>query len=112
MRAVRTSGSPRAVSLIVFAMIHSTAGASPFGIPLSSFRPGANVHRVPPVAKGRLAATGYPPYLEAMNLELSDEETAALTQELHNIVKNARYPFPPPIPTLSPILTKLTPPPH
>jgi hypothetical protein len=27
-----------------------------------------------------------------MNLDLSDEETAALTQELHDIVENDRYP--------------------
>src|SRR4051812_36457882 len=36
-----------------------------------------------------------------MNLELSDEETAALTQELHNIVENDRYPFSPRIRTPS-----------
>jgi hypothetical protein len=35
MRAARASGSPRAVSSIVFAMIRSTAGASTFDIPLS-----------------------------------------------------------------------------
>jgi hypothetical protein len=28
-----------------------------------------------------------------MNLELSDEEAAALAQELHEIVENDRYPF-------------------
>jgi hypothetical protein len=30
-----------------------------------------------------------------MHLDLSDEETAALTQELHDIVESDRYPFSP-----------------
>jgi len=42
-----------------------------------------------------------------MNLELTDEETAALTQELHDIVENDRYPFSPRIITLRGILAKL-----
>jgi hypothetical protein len=42
-------------------------------------------------------------------LDLSDEETAALTQELHNIVENDRYPFSPRIRTLRGILAKLRP---
>jgi hypothetical protein len=33
------------------------------------------------------------PYIGAMHLDLTDEEAAALTQELHEIVENARYPF-------------------
>jgi len=44
-----------------------------------------------------------------MHLDLSDEETAALTQELHNIVENDRYPFSPRIRTLREILQKLRP---
>jgi hypothetical protein len=44
-----------------------------------------------------------------MNLGLTDEETAALTQELHEIVENDRYPFSPRIRTLSGILAKLRP---
>ena len=44
-----------------------------------------------------------------MNLELSDEETAALIQELHDIVENDRYPFSPRIRTLRGILAKLRP---
>ena len=44
-----------------------------------------------------------------MNLELPDEETASLTQELHDIVENDRYPFSPRITTLKAILTKLRP---
>ena len=35
-----------------------------------------------------------------MNVELSDGETAALTQELHDTVENDRYPFSPRIRTL------------
>jgi len=44
-----------------------------------------------------------------MNLELSDEEAAALTQELHDIVENDRYPFSPRIRALRAILVKLRP---
>jgi hypothetical protein len=44
-----------------------------------------------------------------MNLELSDEEAAALTQELHDIVENDRYPFSPRIRTLRAILAELRP---
>jgi hypothetical protein len=32
-------------------------------------------------------------HIGAMHLDLSDEEAAALTQELHDIVENDRYPF-------------------
>jgi hypothetical protein len=53
---------------------------------------------------------GHPrPHIGAMNLELSDEEAAALTQELHEIVENDRYPFSPRIRTLRAILAKLRP---
>jgi hypothetical protein len=44
-----------------------------------------------------------------MNLDLTDEETAALTQELHEIVENARYPFSPRVRTLRGILAKIRP---
>jgi hypothetical protein len=44
-----------------------------------------------------------------MHLDLSDEETAALAQELHNIVENDRYPFSPRIRTLKAIRSKLRP---
>jgi hypothetical protein len=44
-----------------------------------------------------------------MHLDLSDEETAALAQELHDIVENDRYPFSPRIRTLRGILAKLRP---
>jgi hypothetical protein len=44
-----------------------------------------------------------------MTLDLSDEETAALTQELHQIVENDCYPFSPRIRTLSGILGKIRP---
>jgi hypothetical protein len=44
-----------------------------------------------------------------MNLDLTAEETAALTQELHEIVENARCPSSPRIRTLRGILAKLRP---
>jgi hypothetical protein len=44
-----------------------------------------------------------------MHLDLSGEETAALTQELHESVENDRYPFSPRIRTLRAILAKLRP---
>jgi hypothetical protein len=43
------------------------------------------------------------------HLDLTDDEAAALTQELHNIVENDRYPFSPRIRTLRGILAKLRP---
>jgi hypothetical protein len=44
-----------------------------------------------------------------MRLDLTDEETAALTQELQDIVENERYPFSSRIRTLRDILAKLRP---
>jgi hypothetical protein len=44
-----------------------------------------------------------------MHLDLTDDEAAALTQELHDIVENDRYPFSPRIRTLRVILAKLGP---
>jgi hypothetical protein len=44
-----------------------------------------------------------------MHLDLSDEETAALTKELHDIVENDRYPFSPRIQILKGILAELRP---
>jgi hypothetical protein len=44
-----------------------------------------------------------------MYLDLTDEEAAALTQELHDIVENDRYPFSHRIRTLRGILAKLRP---
>jgi hypothetical protein len=59
---------------------------------------------------GARLRNGHPrPYIGVMNLELSDEETATLTQELHDIVENDRYPFSPRIRTLRGILAKLRP---
>ena len=43
------------------------------------------------------------------HLDLSDDEAAALTQELHDIVENDRYPFSPRIRTLRAILNKIRP---
>jgi hypothetical protein len=44
-----------------------------------------------------------------MNLDLSDEESAALIRELADITGNDRYPFSPRIRTLTAILAKLRP---
>jgi hypothetical protein len=44
-----------------------------------------------------------------MHLDLTDEETAALAQELHAIVENDRYPLSPRIRTLRGIFAKLRP---
>jgi hypothetical protein len=44
-----------------------------------------------------------------MHLDLTDDEAAALTQELHDIVENDRFPFSPRIRTLRDILAKLRP---
>jgi len=44
-----------------------------------------------------------------MQLELSDEETAALTRELHDIVERDRYPLSLRVQTLRAILGKLRP---
>jgi hypothetical protein len=44
-----------------------------------------------------------------MHLDLTDEEAATLTQELHYIVENDRYPFSPRIRTLRAMLAKLRP---
>jgi hypothetical protein len=43
------------------------------------------------------------------HVDLTDDEAAALTQELHDIVENDRYPFSPRIRTLRGILAKLRP---
>jgi hypothetical protein len=47
------------------------------------------------------------PHIGVMHLDLSDEEEAALTQELHYIVESDRYPLSPRIRTLRAILAKL-----
>jgi hypothetical protein len=44
-----------------------------------------------------------------MHLDLTDDEAAALTQELHDIVESDRYPFSLRIRTLRAILAKLRP---
>jgi hypothetical protein len=44
-----------------------------------------------------------------MHLDLTDEETAALIQEFHDIVVSDHYPFSPRIRTLRAILAKLRP---
>jgi hypothetical protein len=56
-----------------------------------------------------LATGNLDPIIGVMHLDLTDEEAAALTQELHDIVENDRYPFSPRIRTLRAILAKLRP---
>jgi hypothetical protein len=49
-------------------------------------------------------------HIEArQHLDLTDDEATALTQELHDIDENDRYPFSPRIRTLRGILAKLRP---
>jgi len=49
------------------------------------------------------------PYIGAMHLDLTDDEAAALTHELHEIVEDDRYPFSPRIRKLKGFLAKLRP---
>jgi hypothetical protein len=44
-----------------------------------------------------------------MNLDLTDDEAAALTKELYDIVQNDRYPLSPRILTLKAMFAKLRP---
>jgi hypothetical protein len=48
-------------------------------------------------------------HIGSMNLELSDEQAAALEKELRNIVENDRYPFSPRIRNLREILQMIRP---
>jgi hypothetical protein len=48
-------------------------------------------------------------HIPRMNLELSDEEAAALIRELHDIIESDKYPFSPRIRALRAILAKLRP---
>ncbi|MGA7263259.1 MAG: hypothetical protein WBX30_20530 [Stellaceae bacterium] len=110
IRAAKASGSPRAVSLIVFAMIRSTVALSPADIPLSL----AVVHAaLTPQANRRadpgLVAFGKPTYLPSMTPDLTDEETAALVRLLSDAINNDRYPLSPRIQTLKGILAKIRP---
>jgi hypothetical protein len=60
-------------------------------------------------AASRLSHPVIRPHIGAMHLDLTDEEAAALTQELHDIVESDRYPLSPRIRTLRAILDKLRP---
>ena len=64
-----------------------------------------------PIGVGpRLRDSRSRPHIRAMqHIDLTDDETVALTKELHDIVENDRYPFSPRIRTLSAILAKLRP---
>jgi hypothetical protein len=55
--------------------------------------------------QGSVGAEGLPP--AEMNIELTDEEAAALLRELSNIIENNRYPLSPRIRTLRDIRAKL-----
>jgi hypothetical protein len=48
-------------------------------------------------------------YIRCMHLELTDEQTEALTRELSQIIENDRYPFSPCIRVLKDILGQLRP---
>jgi hypothetical protein len=48
-------------------------------------------------------------HIPGVNLDLTDEEAAALVRELHDIVENDRYPFSPRIRILRELLNKLRP---
>jgi hypothetical protein len=50
-----------------------------------------------------------PSHIGKYDLELSDEQAAALERELRNIVENDRYPFSPRIRTLREILNMIRP---
>jgi hypothetical protein len=50
-----------------------------------------------------------PTHAEYMNLDLSDEQAAALIRELDRIIADDRYPLSPRIMTLKAILAKLRP---
>jgi hypothetical protein len=54
-----------------------------------------------------VAPSGSRSHVGAIHLDLTDEETAALTKELHDIVESDRYPLSPRIRTLRGILAKL-----
>jgi hypothetical protein len=64
-----------------------------------------------PLSVARLSLRdGQPqPHIEAMHLDLSDDEAAALIRELHDIIESDHYPFSPRIRTLRAILAKLRP---
>ena len=62
------------------------------------------------VARFSLRAGRSRPHIGAMqHLDLTDDEAAALIQELHDIVENDRYPYSPRIRTLRAILNKVRP---
>jgi hypothetical protein len=65
--------------------------------------------RMLPLPSARLAAVHYSPYLQSVNLDLTDEETPAITQGLHDIVENDGFPFSLLIRTLRDILAKISP---
>jgi hypothetical protein len=67
----------------------------------------ADLRATTPRATRRAAATLYRGKMQYV--DLSDDEAAALVQELHTLVENDRYPLSPRIRTLREILAKLRP---
>jgi hypothetical protein len=74
---------------------------------LAAAGPGHSRDASPPSAD--LPRAGGHPHIGTMNLELSDAEAEALTQELAGTINYARYPLSPRIQTLRAILGKLRP---
>ena len=96
IRAAKASGSPRAVALIVLAMIRSTAAASALDVWSLSSLPWCQhqPHLSGCQARG-LAAFGKAPHLRVMMLDLSDQETDALAGLLRRTIDETatRYPL-------------------
>lgn len=112
MREARASGSPRAVSLIVFAMIRSMAATSIPDMPFSSSRRdhhGINATCIRPSASGDSPTVVNRLTYRSMNLDLTDDETAALARLLKSTIDADRYPLSPRIQTLKAILDKIRP---
>jgi hypothetical protein len=86
-------------------MRYSTSAQITSGAAIISDRPEpTSSSAAPAFATGTLDPISGP-----MHLDLTDEQTAALTQELHDIVQRDRYPFSHRIRTLRAILAKLRP---
>jgi hypothetical protein len=80
-------------------------------VAIAAFKPGASTRSIiiKALKAASLRGSQLRPHIGAMHLDLTDEETAALTKELHDIVESDRYPFSLRIGTLRGILAKLRP---
>src|SRR5690349_7802562 len=106
MRAARASGSPCAVSLIVWAMIRSTAGPSAIDILSLSSLPWCQRQPLLSGCPRGLAAFGKRTHLPVMMLDLTREETDALARLLRRTIDDDRYPLSPRISDLEGSLGK------